>query len=42
MNIGIIGAGISGLSAAFFLAKRGHQPEVFQRERETGGLIGHV
>jgi protoporphyrinogen oxidase len=39
MRIGIIGAGISGLSAALALAKQGHEVAVFQREREVGGLI---
>jgi protoporphyrinogen oxidase len=39
MRIGIIGAGISGLAAAFRLARRGHHVEVFQRESSTGGLI---
>ena len=40
MKIAIIGAGISGLSAALALAKRGHQVEIFQREAGVGGLIG--
>jgi len=39
MRIGIIGAGISGLSAALVLAKRGHAVDVFQREGSVGGLI---
>lgn len=39
MNIGIIGAGISGMSAALALAKRGHEVHVFQREQDVGGLI---
>lgn len=39
MNVGIIGAGISGLSAALALSKRGHHVEVFQREDALGGLI---
>ncbi len=39
MKTGIIGAGISGLSAALALARRGHAVEVFQREDTVGGLI---
>jgi len=39
MNIGIIGAGISGLSTALALARRGHHVEIFQRESALGGLI---
>lgn len=39
MRIGIIGAGISGLAAALALRERGHEVDVFQRERAAGGLI---
>jgi len=39
MRVGIIGAGISGLSTALALAKAGHEVKVFQREAELGGLI---
>lgn len=39
MRIGIIGAGISGLSAALALRKRGHDISIFQRESTLGGLI---
>lgn len=38
-RVGIIGAGISGLSAALALARQGHTVEIFQREASTGGLI---
>ncbi len=40
MRIGIVGAGISGLSAAWALARAGHHVEIFQRERDAGGLAG--
>jgi len=39
MRVGIIGAGISGLSTALALAKDGHEVDLFQREEELGGLI---
>lgn len=39
MKIGIIGGGISGLSAALALSKSGHEVELFQRESAIGGLI---
>jgi len=37
MNIGIIGGGIAGLSAAYELGKKGHQVSVFEKEAELGG-----
>ena len=37
MNIGIIGGGIAGLSAAYELGKKGHQVAVFEKEAELGG-----
>lgn len=38
MNIAIIGGGISGLSAAYFLSKKGHRVTVFERDEQVGGL----
>lgn len=38
MNIGIIGAGIAGLAAAYDLAKAGHQVVVFEAADCAGGL----
>lgn len=38
MNIAIIGGGISGLSAAYFLSKKGHRVTVFERDEHVGGL----
>ena len=38
MNIAIIGGGVSGLSAAYFLAKEGHKVTVFERDDKLGGL----
>lgn len=39
MKVGIIGAGISGLSAAHELLKRGHEVAIFERDPEVGGLV---
>ena len=39
MRVGVIGAGISGLTTALALAQNGHEVEVFEREAEVGGLI---
>lgn len=38
MNIAIIGAGFTGLSAAYELGKRGHKVTVFEKEKHLGGL----
>lgn len=40
-DIGIIGAGISGLMAGAHLAKLGHKVTVFDRARWPGGTAGH-
>ncbi len=40
MKVNIIGAGITGLAAANFLTKKGHEVRVFDREPEIGGLAG--
>ncbi len=37
MKIGIIGGGIAGLTAAYELAKQGHEVAVFEKEAELGG-----
>ncbi len=38
MRIGIIGGGFTGLSAAYWLTKRGHTVHVFERDAYLGGL----
>ena len=38
MKIGIIGAGFTGLSAAYQLAKQGHKVVVFEKDAQPGGL----
>jgi len=37
MRIGVIGGGIAGLTAAYELAKTGHEVAVFEKEAELGG-----
>jgi protoporphyrinogen oxidase len=37
MRVGIIGGGIAGLTAAYELAKQGHEVAVFEKEVELGG-----
>lgn len=42
MRIAIIGAGFTGLSAAFEFSKKGHQVSIFEKENSPGGLaIGY-
>jgi protoporphyrinogen oxidase len=38
MNIAIIGAGFTGLSAAYELVKQGHSVTVFEKDAQPGGL----
>jgi len=38
MNVGIIGAGITGLTAAYDLAKRGHAVTIYEARPYAGGL----
>lgn len=38
MNIGIIGAGATGLSAAYYLSKEGHEVTVFEADKQCGGI----
>lgn len=42
MKVGIIGGGISGLTAAYWLLKAGHQATVFEAGPEVGGLASSV
>jgi len=42
MNIAIIGAGFTGLTAAFELCKKGHKVTIFEKDSHPGGLaIGY-
>lgn len=38
MKVGIIGAGFTGLSAAYNLAKGGHDVSIFEKDQKPGGL----
>ncbi len=40
MRIAIIGAGFTGLTAAFKLSQKGHQVTIFEKEKKAGGLAG--
>ena len=39
MKIGIIGAGIGGLTLGYYLSELNHQLTIFESEKETGGLL---
>lgn len=38
MKIGIIGAGFTGLSSAYYLSKRNHDVTIFEKDNNPGGL----
>lgn len=40
MNIGIVGGGIAGLTAAYHLGRAGHRVTVFEKRPEPGGQAG--
>lgn len=42
MRIGIVGTGVSGLTAAFALDRRGHDVALFEREAAPGGHVATV
>jgi NADH-quinone oxidoreductase subunit F len=38
-KVAVVGAGPAGLSAAYFLARLGYKPEVFEAGKKAGGLL---
>jgi heterodisulfide reductase subunit A-like polyferredoxin len=38
-KIAVVGGGPAGLSAAYFLAKKGYGVTIFEKEREAGGML---
>ena len=42
IKVAIVGAGPAGLSAAYFLAKMGFEPEVFEAKAQLGGMVSGV
>lgn len=38
-RIAVVGSGPAGLSAAFYLARQGHQVTIFEAEPEAGGML---
>ena len=42
MRVAVIGSGLSGLTAAALLAKRGHEVSVYEQHEEIGGVTSSV
>jgi len=38
-KVAVVGAGPAGLSCAYFLARLGYRPTVFEREKQIGGML---
>ena len=38
MKIAILGGGVTGLTAAYYLSKKNHQATIFEKEKQLGGL----
>ena len=41
-KVAVIGAGPAGLSCAYFLARLGYRPTIFEADREPGGMLVQV
>ena len=42
IKVAVVGAGPAGLSAAYFLAKMGFSPEIFEAKADLGGMVAGV
>lgn len=42
MKIAVVGGGITGLSAAYYLSKKGHRVALFEKNNQLGGLASGV
>lgn len=40
-QVAVVGAGPTGLSAAYYLRRRGHTVVIFEREKQAGGRLRH-
>ncbi len=40
MKIGIVGGGVTGLTAAYYLTKNGCSVTIFEKDKDLGGLLG--
>lgn len=40
MRVGIIGGGVTGIVAGYYLSKKGHDVVIFESEEDVGGLLG--
>jgi protoporphyrinogen oxidase len=38
MKVAIVGGGLTGLTSAYWFSQRGHQPVIFEKESQAGGL----
>ncbi len=41
-RIAVVGSGPSGLTAAYFLAKKGYRVKIFEAEKELGGMLKYA
>ena len=41
-NIAVIGGGIEGLTASYYLRRLGHTPKIYEASEKLGGILRHV